>query len=157
MANPNGNPQNLTPFEPGKSGNPDGRPKGIQNWSELVRDLLADEKLADKLLSKKPGWWSNLPQKNAGNAIVVTMMIQAMGGDVKAATWLRQAGFGDKLDLTSGDKPVRPVAIFDMRQGVPLMLAPMPVEPEPVVRKKVAAKSKTTKKKATKKPAAKSK
>ena len=136
-----GRVQNLTPFQPGQSGNPDGRPRGIQNWSELVRNLLDDEKLAENLLSKKPGWWSNLPQKNAGHAIVVAMMIQAMGGDVKAATWLRRTGYGDKLDLTTDGKRIKSVAIFDMRQNVPLMLAPIPPEkPKRPPRKKVVAK-----------------
>lgn len=38
MANPNGNPGNLTPFAPGKSGNPGGRPKRASK-SELLAVL----------------------------------------------------------------------------------------------------------------------
>ena len=134
-----GKVENLKPFQPGQSGNPDGRPKGILNWSDLVRTLLEDDSLAEKLLTKKPEWWSNLPQKNAGHAIVVAMMIQSLNGDVKAATWLRRTGYGDKLDLTSDGKRVKSVAIFDMRQGVPLMLAPIQ-PPKPPAKKKPTAK-----------------
>lgn len=124
MANPNGNPQNLVPWQPGQSGNPDGNARGLRQWSTLVQSLLEEEDFADKLIAKKPGWWDELPQKNAGFAIVATMIIQAMGGDVKAATWLRKTGFGDKLDLTNSDRNLKPVYIFDMRSGEEMVTVP---------------------------------
>lgn len=89
--------KNLKPFKPGQSGNPKGRPKGVKNWSTIVQQLLADEQLIDKVIGKKPSYWDNLPSKNAANAIVVAMIINALQGDKKAADWLRKAGFGDKL------------------------------------------------------------
>lgn len=88
---------NLKPFAKGQSGNPKGRPKGIKNWSSIVQQLLADEKLIDKVVKTKPSYWDDLPNQNAANAIVVTMIIKAMQGDQKAADWLRKSGFGDKL------------------------------------------------------------
>jgi hypothetical protein len=88
---------NLKPFSKGQSGNPKGRPKGIKNWSSIVQQLLADEKLIDKVVKTKPSYWDDLPNQNAANAIVVTMIIKAMQGDQKAADWLRKSGFGDKL------------------------------------------------------------
>lgn len=94
---------NLKPFPKGVSGNPKGRPKGIKNWSTVIQQLLADEKLLDKVVKQKPSYWEELPNKNAANAIVVAMMINAMAGDHKSATWLRRAGFGDKLMLESED------------------------------------------------------
>lgn len=138
-------------FKPGESGNPEGRPPGIKNWATLVQQLLDDTALAEKLLSKKPGWWGNLPSKNAGHAIVVAMMISAMNGDVKAATWLRRTGYGDKLDLTSDGKRVKSVAIFDMRSGQPMTLAPL-VAPKPKAKPKRKPAAKTSKS-AKKKPA----
>lgn len=136
------NPENIRGkgFQKGKSGNPSGRPPGIKNWSTVVQNLLSDSKLADKLLSKKPGWWSDLPSKNSGNAIVVAMMIQAMGGDTKAATWLRRTGYGDKIDFTSDGKRVKSVAILDMRTNQPMQIAPM-------LRPKLNKKQTTVKKK----------
>ena len=88
---------NLQSFKKGVSGNPKGRPKGLKNWSSIVQQLLADEKLIDKVVSKKPAYWDDLPTKNGANAIVVAMMIRAMQGEQKAADWLRKTGFGDKL------------------------------------------------------------
>lgn len=91
------NIDNLKPFKPGQSGNPKGRPKGVKNWSTIVQQLLADEKLLDKHLQKKPTYWEDLPNKNAANAIVMAMIIHAMSGKKDAAEWLRKAGFGDKF------------------------------------------------------------
>lgn len=144
-----GKVENLKPFEPGQSGNPDGRPKGIQNWSTIVRELLEDTNLAEKLLNKKPGWWDALPNKNAGNAVVTAMIINAMGGDTKAATWLRKTGYGDKLDIVSNGKRLKSVAIFDMRSGQPMQLSPV-IQPKRA-KKKPAAKPKQKPK--AKKPA----
>lgn len=149
-------------FKPGESGNPDGRPPGIQSWSQIVRELLGDEALLDKLTSKPkgkakealvdaPAWLPLLPQKNLGTAIILAMGIEAMGGNDKAATWLRRTGYGEKIDLTSNDKPIKSVAIFDMRSGQQMQLAPVVAPPAKRI-------PKTTKKKApvkTKKPAAK--
>jgi hypothetical protein len=44
MANPNGNPSNLTPFRPGQSGNPGGKPIGARNRleAEFLNDLAED-------------------------------------------------------------------------------------------------------------------
>lgn len=92
-------PEELKPtlWKPGQSGNPKGRPKGVKNWSTVVQQLLADEKLMDKISKNKPSYWNDLPTKNAANAIVVAMIIQALKGEKNAAEWLRKAGFGDKL------------------------------------------------------------
>lgn len=93
------NPENLkdNQWKKGQSGNPKGRPKGVKNWSTVVQQLLADEKLMDKISKNKPTYWDSLPTKNAANAIVVAMIIQALKGEKNAAEWLRKAGFGDKL------------------------------------------------------------
>ena len=91
------NLDNLKPFPKGVSGNPKGRPKGVKNWSSVVQQLLADEDLIDKVVTTKPAYWDKLPTKNAANAIVTAMIIQALKGEKTAAEWLRKAGYGDKL------------------------------------------------------------
>lgn len=88
---------NLNPAKPGEVRNPNGRPKGTLSLSTIIQNLLADEQFADKVISRKPGWWEKLPNKNIGNAIATAMFIKAMSGDVKAARWISKTGFGDKV------------------------------------------------------------
>lgn len=109
------NEQNLIPARKGEIRNPKGKTKGVKNWSTIVRQLLADEEFADKILNKKPGWWDSLPNKNLGMAIAAAMMQNALAGNPKAAEWIRKTGFGDKLDITSDDRPIVPIAIYDLR------------------------------------------
>lgn len=91
------NESNLKPFKKGQSGNPKGRPKGVKNLSTVIQNILADEKLVDKVIKQKPSYWKEMPDQNAANAIVMAMAIAAMQGDHKAAAWIAKYGFGDKL------------------------------------------------------------
>lgn len=141
-----GRVENLQHWAPGESGNPNGRPRGTKSWSTVIRDLLDDPEIADAMLKKKPGWWDKLPNKNAHEAIAMAMAIKATSGDTKAATWLRKTAYGDKIDLTTDGQPVKAVALFDMRAGQAMQLAPIP---EPMVPKRPnknsAQRRKTTK------------
>ena len=53
-----------------------------------------------------------MPDKNFATAIVIVMMIKAMSGDVRAATWLRQTGYGNKVRLDFVEREVRPIQLF---------------------------------------------
>lgn len=67
------------------------------NLSTLVKKLLDDPDLADKVITKKPSWWDSLPNKNLGEAVAIAMTIAAVNGESRAANWLRKTGWGDKL------------------------------------------------------------
>lgn len=103
MANPNPTPPPKDKqWKPGQSGNPAGRPKGIKSFANIVRVVLADENLVDKVTnSKNQKWLAMLPEKNVANAVVVAMVVKALEGDAHAADWLRKTGYGDKLDITT--------------------------------------------------------
>lgn len=114
------NAKNLRPpWKPGESGNPKGKPKGTLNLSTVVKDLMADPKLMDKIIKKKPDWWPKVKNKRAADITTIAMIASATGGDHRAYNALRKAGWGDKLDLRSGDRPIKQVAIFQMTVAPP--------------------------------------
>ena len=125
MANPHIFTYGLeTRFQPGVSGNKKGRPKGSRNMSTIVKELLFDEKFADKMLATKPGYWQHLPDKNFASAVVTAMIIKALGGDIKAATWLRVTGYGNKVEPPAQERNLRPVSVFNMRTGEEMVVVP---------------------------------
>lgn len=114
-----GNPPKETQFQPGESGNPDGRPKGRKSLKTIIRELAEDDDFD----------WSLVPLKDPDRdkarvigspwkAIVMTAVAKAVAGDVKAMRWLQQAGYGDKLDITSDDQPivVAPVVLPNIKK-----------------------------------------
>lgn len=138
-------------FKKGQSGNPKGRPRGVQSWSTIVRELLEDEDLFDAVVAQEdqPDWWKRIKHKHPGKMIVTAMMTRAAMGDQKAATWLRKTGFGDMLDLTSDGKPLKQVAIFDMSGNAPLQVSgatPTPPAKKSAPKKKFVVKKTVPKK-----------
>lgn len=74
------------------------RPK---NLDRIVREILDDDEIIDKVVANQPEYWDRLPIKNGGYIITTVMMVKAMSGDIKAAEWIRKTGFGDKVQLES--------------------------------------------------------
>ena len=75
--------------------------KIVRNLDRIVREVLSDEEIVDKIVQRQPEAWQNLPAKTGGYIIATTMMVKAMGGDIKAAEWIRKTGYGDKVSLDS--------------------------------------------------------
>lgn len=71
---------NLTPWQAGVSGNPNGRPKGSRNIKNVIIELLEDPDVYDKLPNKQPD-----TTKTPIEAIVHTLLSKALDGDVRAA------------------------------------------------------------------------
>lgn len=95
----------LTPFQPGQSGNPAGKPKGTKHLSTHIQDLLNDEEFDTWLQHPKEGFvqFKGAPIK----AIVMTAVRKATAGDDKAREWLAKYGYGQKLQLSNDpDNPV---------------------------------------------------
>lgn len=113
--NETGTPENLKPFKPGESGNPDGRPKGSRNRSTIVREMLSkvadlqeiDPKNADTL--KKHGIETKAELESL---ITAAQILKAMGGDTKAYQALMDSGYGQpkqksEIEITGID-PIIP-------------------------------------------------
>lgn len=73
--------------------------KKPQHLDKIIREILNDDGLVDKVITNQPEYWGKLPVKNGGYIIATVMMVKAMGGDIKAAEWIRKTGFGDKVLL----------------------------------------------------------
>lgn len=83
------------------------KPKRPKNLDKIVREILNDEEIVDLVVSNQPEWWEKLKTKgipkNPGYIISTVQTIKAMGGDAKAADWIRKTGWGDKVMLESED------------------------------------------------------
>lgn len=75
--------------------------KKPKNLDKIIREILDDDTLVDKVIQNQPEYWNRLPSKNGGYIIATVMMVKAMGGDIKAAEWVRKTGFGDKVLVES--------------------------------------------------------
>ena len=75
------------------------KPKRPKHLDRIVREILDDDTLVDKVIQNQPEYWKRLPAKNGGYIISTVMMVKAMGGDIKAAEWIRKTGFGDRVQL----------------------------------------------------------
>lgn len=81
---------NLKPWQAGQSGNPSGRKLGSKNMASIVRELLEQDidtrfPLNDRL--------KQLISENGATyakAIVYAMLLKAIDGDVRAATYLTE-------------------------------------------------------------------
>lgn len=72
------NNQNLKPFKPGQTGNPNGRPKKLPKLDELLAEVLSEEKEG----------------KTAAQAILMALRAKATKGDVRAAELLMDRAWG---------------------------------------------------------------
>ncbi|MCA9340578.1 MAG: hypothetical protein KDA17_06705 [Candidatus Saccharibacteria bacterium] len=81
------------------SGQPTRPRKRPANLDKIVREVLDDQELIDKVVQNQPEYWGRLPVKNGAYIIATVMMVKAMGGDIKAAEWIRKSGYGDKVVL----------------------------------------------------------
>jgi hypothetical protein len=82
-------------FQPGQSGNPQGRPKGLKN---LATDLK--EELEQKILVTEGGQSKEITKQRA---MVKTMMAKALKGDSRAALALIQLTLG--LEQSESGQP----------------------------------------------------
>jgi hypothetical protein len=74
-------------------------PKKPRNLDKIIREILNDDEIVDQVIANQPDYWNRLPEKNGAYIIATVMMVKAMGGDIKAADWIRKSGYGDKVIL----------------------------------------------------------
>lgn len=81
-----------------------GRPKGSKNLATIVQELENEDFDWDLVPIKQKDWArkAEIPWR----ALALTALAKGLSGDTKAMEWLRKSAYGDKLDLTSGGKPI---------------------------------------------------
>lgn len=72
------NTKGLKPFQPGQTGNPNGRPKKLPELDALLADVLGDEKDGTA----------------AAKAILMALRAKAVKGDIRAAEVLLDRAYG---------------------------------------------------------------
>lgn len=85
-------PPQLTPFKPGQSGNPAGRPKGSRNRQTIVKEAL------EAILEGS--------KQTVVDAITAAAIAKAMTGDIPAFNALMDSGYGkltDKQEISGPD------------------------------------------------------
>ena len=119
--------KNLVPFKPGYDPrrNSEGRPKGSKNLSSIVRELEEEEFDWSKFPkgSKKMQQFLDdiYPVGSPLRAMVYIAFLDATTGKgiekINAREWLRKAGYGDKLDVTSKGKRIKqePIIVSDIK------------------------------------------
>jgi hypothetical protein len=116
------NEQNLRPQKKGEPAPPGaGRPKGSRSLSTIIRQIGENPPDWKKVrLKGKDEFVKQYKSKSAWEAVVYVALSQAMAGDNSAREFLAKRGYGDRLDITSDDKPL-PIVNLDVYrdQGVP--------------------------------------
>jgi hypothetical protein len=106
------NPENIEQykFQPGESGNPNGRPKGARNRSTLVREWL---EVKQKERNPITGQTEELEQQDM---MTLALIKKAREGDVQAYRELMDSAHGkieQKTDITSKGQKIFEVKIVD--------------------------------------------
>ncbi|MFO0920112.1 MAG: DUF5681 domain-containing protein [Candidatus Saccharimonadales bacterium] len=94
---------NLKPWQPGQSGNPNGRPKGSKNLKSIISNILDDTSSYDNLTD----WEQQDRSKTPAQAIVLSLASKALNGDIRAADLLFRFGY----DTSAPDNDDRPTSI----------------------------------------------
>lgn len=90
---------NLTPFKPGQSGNPKGKPKGRLNLSTHIQNLLNDESFEANLLDPKIGIkeYKGIPIA-ALIHVAIQRGLQDKDKGIQYFEWLAKYGFGTNVE-----------------------------------------------------------
>lgn len=81
---------NLTPWQPGQSGNPAGRKPGSKNMSTIVKELLESETVTDILARNNLTQFTQNASTTYAQAVVWAIINKALQGNIQAALWLAE-------------------------------------------------------------------
>lgn len=80
--------------------------KGSKHLSTLIREIGENIDWDKTTLKDKEKMKENYGNR-AWDAVVYVAFTKGMAGDIKAMDWLAKNGYGQKIDITSGDEPLK--------------------------------------------------
>ena len=98
------NQSNLKPWKSGQSGNSAGKPKGTKHLSTWIQEMLNDPNFTTLIRDRSLGYreHNGAPLK----AIINTLIIKSINGDIRSFDILCKYGYGTKIDVTSQNEAV---------------------------------------------------
>lgn len=103
-----------TQFQPGESGNPEGRPKGSLSLSTHIQNLLNDEEFTATIRrGLQIVEFKGAPIK----AIIAAQAIKALNGEEKAFDLLAKYGYGTKVEVSGPDGGPIPALVEFVESG----------------------------------------
>lgn len=114
--NKNPDQSGLTPWKPGQSGNPNGKPKGSKSLASIIRELEDEEFDWNRIPIKDREKMQALaaefgPVGSPFRVMIYRALMDAVLGKgaekSSAREFLRKAGYGDKLDITTKGKEIQ--------------------------------------------------
>jgi hypothetical protein len=97
---------NLTPWQPGQSGNPAGRKLGSKNMSTIVKELLEQDTTSDILAQNDLTQFTQNTSTTYAKAIVWATINKAMQGNMQAVLWLAEHQERNATNETIHQEPV---------------------------------------------------
>lgn len=91
-------PEGATPFKPGQSGNPNGRPRKLPLIDKMLSDILGSEEDTD----------------SEAHAVLRALLMKAKKGDTKAAEILLDRAYGKAKQVVDSNITVKEFNIKDI-------------------------------------------
>ena len=88
-----------TQWRPGQSGNPAGKPLGTKHISTYIREMMDDDDFEQKLAD------GSILKGSPVKAVVKTLILRALNGDLRAFDLLAKYGYGTKIELEARELP----------------------------------------------------
>jgi hypothetical protein len=112
---PTVNEQNLNPFKPGESGNPNGRPKGSRNRATIAREVLEMARILPKekfdILKKNyPSITNDMSVEKIASIVLAN---NAIGGDANSYKALMDSAYGAPIQEIDGTISGNIILSFD--------------------------------------------
>jgi len=101
MSNPNPSTTHLesTQWQPGQSGNPLGKPKGTKHLSTHIREMMSDDGFEQRVED------GSILKGAPVTAVVRTLILKALSGDLRAFDLLARYGYGTKIEFETKELP----------------------------------------------------